>query len=102
MNIEKIIEFLKENELDNNARYKIALNDEGWLDYFKETFCYGNYSYQDTSLEKTYELNNDYTIFTIVDNEHKYAYISLDKYDDYVYDCYLTFDNYEKLVSMVK
>lgn len=70
-------------------------------DWFSEYFNLGNYSYQDTNLEKDYSIE-DGSVFTIVDKEHEYAYISiLDKDEMQVYDCYVTYETYNQIDSLL-
>lgn len=62
----------------------------------------GAYQYQDQDLEQNYDLE-DGTVFTIVNEEHTYAYISIfDEEEMQDVDCYLTFKKYEELIEMLK
>lgn len=103
--VRKSIHLLKKGEFEMNRndvkkfmkKYEVKEKDN-----FHEEFALGAYQYQDQDLEQNYDLE-DGTIFTIVNEEHTYAYISIfdeeEMQDD---DCYLTFKKYEELIEMLK
>lgn len=98
--VRKSIHLLKRGEFKMNRndvekfmkKYEIEAKD-----YFHEEFALGAYQYQDQDLEQDYKLE-DGSVFTIVNEDHTYAYISILN----VYDCYLTFKKYEELVKMLE
>lgn len=89
MTVKEIINFLKKHKVKHQ-------------DCFDTIFEAGHYSEQDISLEETYGLDNG-LMYTIVDDKHRYAYIDVtDESDNIVYDEYITFKSYEKLIKMLK
>lgn len=103
--VRKSIHLLKKGEFKMNRndvekfmkKYEVKEKD-----YFYEEFALGAYLYQDQDLEQNYELE-DGTVFTIVNEDHTYAYISIfDEEEMDVYGCYLTFKKYEELVKMIE
>ena len=71
-------------------------------DYFEEVFSSGNYNYQDTQLEGSYQLVDGY-FSTTVDEQHNYTYIDVwDEYDNFIDGYYITFAMYERLLNEYK
>lgn len=89
MNKYDIINFLKRNEVTEKG-------------IFREDFSAGHYSTQDTLLEKWYELEDGSFNTTVLD-DHTYAYISVfDDKDEQIADGYITYKDYEELISNYK
>ncbi len=70
--------------------------------WFGSDFCLGNYTMQDRKLQGQYPIE-DGKVFVIVLKDHSFAYIIIFNKDDSIYkDGYLTFNDYQKLINMIK
>lgn len=88
MKIENVIEMLEKGKIEKK-------------DYFKTDFALGNYSTQDTSLEKEYLIENG-KVYTIVLKDLDYAYITLLSLDDEeIADGYVSYKFYEELIKKI-
>lgn len=71
-------------------------------DWFKETFCLGNYGEQDQDEEETINIK-DGSVFIIVDKEHEYACVSVFDENEMQYAIeYLTYSKANELINRIK
>lgn len=71
-------------------------------DWFKETFCLGNYGEQDPDEEETINIK-DGSVFIIVDKDHEYACVSVFDENEMQYALeYLTYSKTNELINRIK
>lgn len=120
--LEEVNEFLKDNNM--NKREFILKSMKIWKgefymykdevskyleenkieakDWFKETFCLGNYGEQDPDEEETINIK-DGSVFIIVDKDHEYACVSVFDENEMQYALeYLTYSKTNELINRIK
>lgn len=89
MNKEEVKKYLEENKVEAK-------------DWFKETFCLGNYGEQDQDEEETINIK-DGSVFIVVDKDHEYACVSVFDENEMQYAVeYLTYSDANDLLKSIK